>query len=203
MKEAAKKWETLYQTKGVDQLGWFQAQAKASLNLTLQFAPDRQAPVLDVGGGASVYLGNLREKGYQDLTLLDQSSAALAQAQTRLDGRGGLRFRCVDLFQFSPARQYGLWHDRSCFHFLWRPHHLAEYQAQLTKTLKAGGIAILGGFSQKGPQRCSGLPVRRLKPEQTQADLGADFRLLAQVEEAHSTPGGVRQPYLYLVFRKE
>lgn len=203
MQETASQWNRIYQTKGIDELGWFQAQAKTSLDLTQRFAPDRQTPVLDMGGGASVYLSNLRSQGYVDLTLLDQSPAALAKAQARWGRHGGLRYRCTDLFHFTPARQYGLWHDRACFHFLWRPHHLAQYRTQLTELLKAGGIALIAGFGPRGPQRCSGLSVRRLSAEQTALDLGEGFRLLAQKEEPHFTPGGFRQNYLYLVFQKE
>src|SRR5437764_294971 len=77
-----KHWETIYQTKDVHTVSWFQVDARESLDLITRYAPDRTAPIIDVGGGASVLVDDLLSAGYTDLTVLDVSETGARDIAT-------------------------------------------------------------------------------------------------------------------------
>jgi len=52
-------WETVYRTKDVHEVSWFQSEARRSLDLISRVSPDRSAPIIDVGAGASVLVDDL------------------------------------------------------------------------------------------------------------------------------------------------
>src|SRR2546423_11988974 len=79
-----KHWETIYRTKDVQSVSWFQPEARESLDLITGFAPDRTAPIIDVGGGASVLVDDLLAVDYSDITVLDVSETALEISRQRL-----------------------------------------------------------------------------------------------------------------------
>ena len=47
------------------------------------------------------------------------------------------------------------------FHFLTAPADRAMYLANLERALQPGGSFVIATFAPGGPDRCSGLPVRR------------------------------------------
>jgi len=51
--DTKKHWETIYRTRPTSEVSWFQPEAKKSLELIRRVAPERAAPIVDVGGGAS------------------------------------------------------------------------------------------------------------------------------------------------------
>ena len=116
-------WEAVYRTKLPTEVSWYQPMAGPSLRIILDWLPDRSAPLLDVGGGASMLAVQLLDAGYTDLTVLDLAGAALSVAKARMGAsadrvqwiEGDVRTVAID-----PAR-YALWHDRAVFHFLIDP----------------------------------------------------------------------------------
>ncbi len=77
-------WERVYRANAPDEVSWFEPEATLSLELIRQAAPALDAAIIDVGAGASTLVDGLLEAGYKRITLLDISSAALAQAKKRL-----------------------------------------------------------------------------------------------------------------------
>ena len=61
---------------------------------------------------------------------------------------------------------------------------------------------IVATFSEDGPDRCSGLPVMRYSPDQLHAQFGSPFTLLRHEKEAHHTPAGTVQQFVYCYCRK-
>ena len=96
----------------------------------------------------------------------------------------------------------GLWHDRAAFHFLTTHGQLQLYKDNLLKALKAGGDLVLAVFAPEAPPRCSGLPVARYTVSELEGTFGPEFELKKHLKELHTTPGGVKQMYLYCHFRK-
>jgi SAM-dependent methyltransferase len=161
------------------------------------------APVIDVGGGASVLVDGLLEAGFTDVTVLDLSGAALAASRARL-GRsaGSVRWIEADITRADlPPRSFDLWHDRAVFHFLTDRADRQAYLRVLRHALRPGASVVIATFAEDGPERCSGLPVRRYAPSQLHAELGDDFEWLASEREEHVTPGGVLQQFQYSLFR--
>ena len=116
--------------------------------------------IIDIGGGASRLVDNLVKQGFEDVTVLDLSEAALEAAKARLgDDAGQVHWIPVDATVWEPRKAYDIWHDRAAFHFLTEDHDRAAYVARLERALKVGGYAIIATFALDGPERCSGLPI--------------------------------------------
>ena len=202
MSEGAAHWDAAYE-RGANQVSWFEDEARTSLDLIARAAVAPDTPVIDVGGGASPLTAELLDLGHTDLTVLDISQAALDAARARLGSRaaqvGWIR---SDLRAWRPARDYGLWHDRAVLHFLTDPGDQRHYAALVARALAAGGHAVIGTFALDGPERCSGLPVTRHSPESLAGLLGDDFETIVAQHHTHTTPGGSRQAFTWIVARR-
>ncbi len=198
-------WEQIYRTKGPDQVSWFEAEPRHSLDLVQRVAPGGDAAIIDVGAGAATLVDGLLDAGYRRITVLDISAAALAQAQRRLGERARLvdwREADVRTARFAP-HAFDVWHDRAVFHFLTEPADRQAYVAQVRQALRPGGFALVATFAADGPARCSGLEVNRYSADGLHAEFGRDFRLLTSERHIHLTPWGARQAFTYCSCRYE
>lgn len=196
-------WQTIYQTKGPEQLSWFQAEATLSRDLIARFAPDRNAQILDVGGGASTLVDGLLTEGYCHVTVLDLSAAAFEHARRRLGAAAAsVEWREADVLTAAFTEgSVDVWHDRAVFHFLTAASDRERYVAQVRLAVKSGGLVIVATFAEDGPTRCSGLETRRYSPLALQAEFGGGFELISSQREEHVTPAGVTQAFTYCVCR--
>jgi SAM-dependent methyltransferase len=172
--------------------------------LILDSGVARSDSIIDVGGGASTLVDDLLRDGYGALTVLDLSAAALAAAQRRL-GRRAREVQWVeaDITTVAlPLHAYDLWHDRAVFHFLTSPEQRAVYVQAVIRAVKPGGHVIVATFAEDGPTQCSGLPVMRYRADDLHAEFGQPFELLKHEKEAHHTPFGTVQKFVYCYCRK-
>ncbi|WP_024326338.1 class I SAM-dependent methyltransferase [Thioalkalivibrio sp. AKL19] len=197
-------WEHVYQTRATDAVGWYQAQARTSRALIEAVAPDRDAAIVDIGGGASVLADELLTAGYGNLTVVDLSGAALAKARERIGTRASeVVWQEADVLGYAfPEASFDVWHDRAVFHFLTDPDQRARYARQMRRALRPGGHVVIGTFAPDGPETCSGLPVQRHSPDTLQDAFGPECVLVQSQREVHVTPGGTEQPFNWCVFRK-
>jgi SAM-dependent methyltransferase len=195
-------WEKIYGTKAPDQVSWFRPHLESSLALIGRAAASRSASIIDVGGGASTLTDDLIERGYQNLTVLDISQAALEVAQRRLGHAASVvRWIRGDITRADlPERSFDVWHDRAVFHFLIAPEDRAAYVRSLASAAKRHAHVIISTFGPEGPMRCSGLDVRRYDVDSLQRELGAQFQLIESWTEFHATPFGTTQQFLYCHF---
>lgn len=194
-------WDRVYSRKLVDEVSWYQASAAQSLALIARCGLDRDAPIIDIGGGASVLVDELLALGYRDLSVLDVSARAIELAAARLGARAaGVHWRLSDITEFRPERLYSLWHDRAVFHFLTEAGDRHAYQMNLRQAMRPGGWVIIATFGLDGPSQCSGLDVVRYDAEALCGELGDDFRLQDVEREHHATPAGARQSFIYCRF---
>lgn len=201
-------WENVYTTKGENEVSWFQQSPAPSLALIAQAGATHASAIIDIGGGASRLVDHLVERGFEDVTVLDLSGAALAAAKSRLESQLGARADRVswivaDATSFEPAKPYDIWHDRAAFHFLTDASDRAAYIARLKHGLKIGGHAIIATFALDGPEKCSGLPVARYDGASLGQTLGAAFKLVRTQRHEHATPWDSRQIFQFSVFRRE
>jgi SAM-dependent methyltransferase len=198
-------WESVYRTKLPTQVSWYQPEARLSLDLIHRVAADPEAPIIDVGGGASTLVDGLLDAGYRALTVLDLAPTALALVRQRLGKRAGLvTWISADVLTAPlPADHYAVWHDRAVFHFLSAPGDRARYVAQVERVVRPGGHVIVASFGLDGPSHCSGLEVVRYDPYRLHAEFGSAFRLLDSAKEHHQTPAGAVQPFVYCLCRVE
>ena len=200
--ELAQHWDNVFSTNPVTDLSWYQWRPTASLTMldAAGIAPD--AAVIDVGGGASTLVDALLERGFRDVTVLDISPAALTAARTRLSPCAGASWIAADLLQWQPTRQYDVWHDRAVFHFLTEPADRDRYRRALSAALRPGGLVVIGTFSPRGPDSCSGLRAVRYDADQLAGQLGVGFQVVASHHEPHVTPADRIQEFTWLAARR-
>jgi ubiquinone/menaquinone biosynthesis C-methylase UbiE len=198
-------WESIYRTKSPTQVSWYQPEARLSLDLIRRVAADLDAPIMEVGGGASTLVDGLLSAGYRDVTVLDLAPTALARAQERLgEQKAQVRWIVADVLNAPlPRASCVVWHDRAVFHFLTDPRDRARYVAQAQRIVRPGGHVIVASFGPEGPSRCSGLEVVRYSPEGLHAEFGSAFQLLESSQENHRTPTGATQAFVYCLCRVE
>ncbi|RMG31276.1 MAG: class I SAM-dependent methyltransferase [Gammaproteobacteria bacterium] len=196
-------WERIYAEKAPEEVSWYQEVPEVSLDLIARYLPRRDAPLIDVGAGASTLVDHLLERGYSHLTVLDIASRALAEAQARLGARAGaVRWVEGDITRCALPGPFALWHDRAVFHFLTEPTDRQAYVEQLERHLSPGGVVIIAAFSPEGPTMCSGLPIVQYDAERLAGELGEAFEHLESRREAHCTPAGKIQHFGYHAFRR-
>ncbi len=196
-------WETVYNTKKPTEVSWYQNDPVISLGMIASTKIDFDQKIIDVGGGASILVDTLHEKGFKDITVLDISLKAIQHAQERLR-QNAQRIKWVeaDITEFEPTERYDLWHDRAVFHFLTDPQDRRKYIHTLEKSVKSGGHVIIGTFSLEGPPKCSGLDVERYNVQKMKEELGGSFELVKSAEDVHMTPWNKEQRFLYCYFRR-
>ena len=197
-------WEQVYTTKASDSVSWFQEHADQSLRLIHNTRLGKDAAIIDVGGGTSRLVDDLVAEGYTDLTVFDLSSTALAVARQRLGKHANIvHWIEGDITRTKfPMNRFDIWHDRAVFHFLTDPADRHAYVERVLSSVRPGGHVIVATFAEDGPEKCSGLPVMRYQPETLHAVFGDTFQLVEHKKEAHHTPFGTVQQFVYCYCRK-
>lgn len=202
--DSKQHWDQVYRTKAPDAVSWYQEHAGRSMELILAAKVPRSAAIIDVGSGASRLIDDLLSHGFTHVTALDLSAAALAATRERVGVRGAqVQWLEADITTVElPHHAYDLWHDRAVFHFLTEPAQRAAYVRAVQHAVKPGGHVIVATFAEDGPSQCSGLPVQRYSEQGLHAQFGAPFELVRSEREAHSTPFGTEQRFIYCYCRK-
>ena len=197
-------WEALYSSRPETGFSWYQREATTSLEYIAAVTIDRSAPVIDVGGGASLLVDALIARGYSDLTVLDLSDSALRKSRDRLGSPAShVTWIAADITRWQPTRRFRVWHDRAAFHFLTAPDLQDAYVATLRAATLPGATVIIATFALDGPDKCSGLPVQRYSPDTLAERIGVPFVLSTSRQEDHTTPGGAVQRFSYAVLKRE
>ena len=196
-------WENIYASSTPQQLGWYQKETALSLQLIRNTELALDAPIIDVGGGASVLVHKLCEQGYSNIGVLDVSTKALALAKARFtDKTCGVEWYQADVTCFSPPQRFALWHDRAVFHFLTNQSDRQKYVNVLKQTLEPDGHLIIMAFAIGGPQKCSGHDIVQYDVKRLAAELGRGFQLLESGHEVHITPALVEQKFAYFRYQR-
>lgn len=194
-------WENVYADKSPLEVSWYQKQPEISLHLIQNASADNNAAIIDVGGGASTLVDHLQANGYKNIAVLDISEAALKHAQQRLGSTSNdIEWIICDITEYRPSHPVDIWHDRAVFHFLTDEIDRKKYIKALKASLAPGGHLIIAAFAIGGPTRCSGLDIVQYDADKMQAELGADFQLIEQHSETHTTPANASQAFTYYKF---
>jgi hypothetical protein len=194
-------WERVYEHHRADSVSWYQTEPVVSLELVDLLGVSAEAGVIDVGGGAAVLVDALLHRGFAHLTVLDISEAALQASRERVGADAPVEWIAHDLLTWEPTRRYHLWHDRAVFHFL-SGDEVGVYRDLLHRAVAPRGYVVMATFAPDGPEWCSGLPVTRYGADQLIEALGAEFMLVDQRREVHTTPSGATQPFTWIAARR-
>ena len=194
----ANPWDWIYATRALDAVGWYEPDPVTSRALVADAEARGARSIIDIGGGASRLVDHLVDLDLDRIAVLDISEAGLAVARHRLGPRAAaVNWIVGNVVELGLDERYDVWHDRACFHFLLDDAERRQYVALAERTVPIGGIAIVATFADDGPERCSGMPVRRYDPPELAAEFGAGFRLVASRRYLHHTPAGVLQSFQY------
>jgi methyltransferase family protein len=191
-------WDRAYSSRGPTGVSWYEPTPRVSLEMIDALGVPNNAPVIDIGGGASGLASELLERGYSDVTLLDVSDAALTESKRRLGD--AVKHLHVDLLSWRPEREYALWHDRAVLHFFTDPGDRKTYSETVSRAVPIGGFVVLGVFAPGGPEKCSGLDVDRYAVDDLAALLGERFVQRLARRELHVTPRGTPQAFTWAAF---
>jgi len=192
-------WERIYEEKAPDAVSWYRPHLEKSLSFIEQVAQGTSAAIIDVGGGGSTLVDDLLTRGYQNITVLDISQAAIDACRKRLGSaseRISWLVRDITRVDLDVAT-YDVWHDRAVFHFLTEESDRAAYVRQVARAVRPGGHVIVSTFALDGPIKCSGLDVIRYDTDSLHREFGVRFQLLESSKELHKTPFGTIQQFLY------
>lgn len=196
-------WETIYQTKELKEVSWYQPTPSTSLDFFKQWSVPKDAKIIDIGGGDSYLADYLLESGYQDITVLDISAAAINKAKLRLGEKAKkVNWIVSDVVSFTPSETYDVWHDRAAFHFLTEEEEIFSYIQTAHKSLKPEGKMVIGTFSEQGPKKCSGLDIRQYSESTLTRRLEIGFEKMECKRVDHTTPNGTVQNFVFCSFRK-
>jgi len=197
-----KHWEQVYEGKSPAEVSWFQAEPSHSLRLIQNTGITKSDCIIDVGGGASVLVDRLQEHGYENLAVLDISSAAIEHARRRLgEAAQKIEWHEADITAFDPPHSFALWHDRAVFHFLTQQSDREKYVKVMKRAVPTNSHISLATFSIGGPEKCSGLDIVQYDASKLLSVLGDEFKIVEQVDEVHMTPENREQNFSY--FRLE
>ena len=201
MSDRKSHWENIYGEKAPQEVSWYQKEPALSLQLIRNTHLAHGAPIIDVGGGASVLVEYLCDEGYTDVAVLDISAKALAYTQDRLgDNASRVAWYEEDVTQFKPPHRFSLWHDRAVFHFLTDESDRRDYVTVLKRALEPNGHLIIAAFAIGGPIQCSGLDIVQYDAKKLIAELEEDFELAEESSEIHISPANKEQKFAYFRF---
>lgn len=198
-----KHWENIYQTKELKDVSWFQPTPETSLDFFKQFNVPPTAKVIDIGGGDSFLVDHLLDLGYQDISVLDISAAAIERAKQRLgDKAKNVKWIVADAATFKPTEKYDFWHDRAAFHFLTDEQEISNYLQTAQENINTTGVLVIGTFSELGPTKCSGIEIKQYSETTMTERLKNFFEKIKCITVDHKTPFDIIQNFVFCSFRK-
>ncbi len=197
-------WDLVYNTKSGNQVSWFQPYPTTSIHFIQLFNLPLTANIIDIGGGDSLLVDALLDKGYQNIYVLDISANAIEQAKKRLGKKAEqVNWIVSDITTYQPTVFFDLWHDRAAFHFLTTNDNIDKYVSIAENAIKPHGLLLLGTFSENGPTKCSGLDIKQYTQNSMCTQFEKQFERVQCIQEDHKTPFNTSQNFLYCSFRKK
>jgi 2-polyprenyl-3-methyl-5-hydroxy-6-metoxy-1,4-benzoquinol methylase len=198
-----KHWETIYQTKELKDVSWFQPTPQTSLDFIKKFDVSITSKIIDIGGGDSLLVDHLIELGFQDITVLDISEAAIERAKNRIGAKAkSIKWIAEDVLNFKPSGKYDFWHDRAAFHFLTKQEEIDSYVEKATSLIHKNGFLVIGTFSEQGPKKCSGIDIKQYSEDSLTRCFEGAFQKLECIHVDHPTPFGTIQNFVFCSFQK-
>jgi SAM-dependent methyltransferase len=194
-------WDKVYDHRSPLKVSWYQETPRLSLQLIRNTGIALDAPIIDIGGGASTLVDTLCDDGYTDISVLDITSKALNHSKKRLADRAcTVEWFNEDVLDFESSKRFSVWHDRAVFHFLTDSADREKYVASVRRALAQNGQLIIMAFAIGGPLKCSGLEIVQYDADKLMGELGEGFKLLESGLDTHITPAGGEQEFAYFRF---
>ena len=197
-------WEKVYQAKNTHEMTWFQDNPEISMNLIKGLKLKKEAKIIDVGGGDSKLVDFLLDEGFENIYVLDISEIAINKAKKRLGEKAKkVTWFISDILDFKTNIKFDLWHDRATFHFLTKEEQINTYLKLVSDSIIPKGYFTIGTFSESGPDKCSGIEIKKYSELSMTSILAENFNKEECFEKEHITPLKNKQNFLFCVFRRK
>jgi ubiquinone/menaquinone biosynthesis C-methylase UbiE len=196
-------WENVYTTKQFTDVSWYQSVPVVSLDFISQFHVAKDSAIIDVGGGDSFFVDHLLKLGYTNITVVDIAAAAIERAKKRVGEKAtNVNWVVSDITNYVPDRGFDFWHDRATFHFLTTAEQIDKYLDIAANAIAPNGKMVMGTFSEYGPEKCSGLPIKQYSEEKLTLLIKKWFQKIKCIHTDHLTPFNTIQHFLFCSFKK-
>lgn len=207
MTDLKSHWEKVYTKNKYESLGWFEENPQPSIDLLEKCNLSADDLILNAGAGASTFIDELVNKGYENIVATDLSLAALESLQQRLGEQASkVQFIEDDLTKpqkLQQVKNVKLWHDRAVLHFFIDEKDQNTYFDLLKKVIAPNGFVIIAAFAIGGATKCSGLPIKNYNIQMLSNKLGDDFELIESFDFLYHTPSGNPRDYIYTLYQKK
>ena len=200
-------WETAYLKNSIEDLGWYEDDPKASLELINKCNLSKNSMIFNAGAGATKLIQKLKDMGYHNICINDISKSALDKLKYSINNIDGLSFVVDDLTNpkdLLNLKMADLWHDRAVLHFFVQQTQQDNYFNLLKSKVKDGGYVIFSEFAIDGAKKCCGLDILNYNEEMLLDRLGNDFALIQSFNHLYTHPSnGNTRKYIYTLFKRK
>lgn len=200
-------WDKAYHKNSIEDLGWYEDDPKASLELINKCNLSKNSMIFNAGAGATELIKKLIDAGYHDIYINDISKSALDKLKYSIDNTNGLSFVVDDLTNPTDLlnlKMVDLWHDRAVLHFFLDQIQQDNYFNLLKSKVKDGGYVIFSEFAIGGAKKCCGLDILNYNEEMLLDRLGNDFALIESFNHLYIHPSnGNTRKYIYTLFKRD
>ena len=201
-------WDTVYQTKADNQLGWYEESPETTMALIAKCDLVKDATILNVGAGTTILIDALLDKGYINIIANDLSQVALQKLENRIHEKYNHNLNCIidDLTnpkQLNLLKNVDFWIDRAVLHFFLKEEEQQTYFDLIQKSISKGGYVLIAVFSLDGAEKCCGLDLQRYNVEMLRNRLGKEFKLIDSFNHTYINPFAAERPYIYTLFKRE
>ncbi|MCC7332228.1 MAG: class I SAM-dependent methyltransferase [Flavobacteriales bacterium] len=195
-------WNTIYSTKAPDQVSWTQQKPIVSLETISKLNLDKNAKIIDVGGGDSSLVDYLLELGFNNISVLDISEKAIERAKIRLGNKANqINWIVCDITEFTPTTKYDFWHDRATFHFLTEEAQIKKYVSIVNAFVSR--FLFIGTFSETGPKKCSNLDIKQYSQQTLCKVFESKFKENFSFYKDHTTPFETYQNFIFCCMERK
>ncbi|MGR3809635.1 class I SAM-dependent methyltransferase [Jiulongibacter sp. NS-SX5] len=199
-------WNKSYETKALEQLGWYEENPTPSLQLIEKTGLKSNARIFNAGAGATTLVDELLKKGFQNIIINDLSSTAIELLKNRLGEKASnlhwIEDDLTNARELQKIKEIDLWHDRAVLHFFHDRKEQKNYFDLIRNVVKPGGFVIIAAFNLEGATSCSGLPVFRYNAEMIKERIGEDFELIEAFDYTFTMPSKNTREYVYSLFKR-
>ena len=202
-KSTRKHWDSIFSKTQDSMMGWYEQDPKATFDLLNQIQNWQDSTFFISGAGTSILIDELLTKNTK-LILNDISREALSAVKQRLGKQAKeIVWLCQDISKpiETAIPAIDIWIDRAVLHFLIDEENIQGYFNNLKTHLAVGGYALFAEFSQKGAEKCAGLPIHQYSIEELSKRLGTSFKLLSSFDYTFINPHNEERAYIYALFQ--
>ena len=200
-------WDTAYLKNSIEDLGWYEDDPKASLELINKCNLSKNSMIFNAGAGATKLIQKLKDMEYHNICINDISKSALDKLKYSINNIDRLSFIVDDLTNPTDLlnlKMVDLWHDRAVLHFFVQQTQQDNYFNLLKSKVKDGGYVIFSEFAIDGAKKCCGLDILNYNEEMLLDRLGNDFALIQSFNHLYIHPSnGNTRKYIYTLFKRK